>query len=85
MSAQPEKIAPATSDQQLCSPATRDHCITCSDEALPARVLSVDRERATAVVALGDTTTEIDITLINDVTPGATLLIHGGVALSLRL
>lgn len=85
MSAQSEKTTPSRSDQHSCSLATRGHCVTCSDEALPARVLSVDHKRGTAVVAIGDTTTEIDITLVNDVTPGTTLLTHSGVALSLWL
>ena len=67
-----------------CSPAD-EHCVTCSDQALPARVISVDRARGLAVVEIEQTTEEIDVTLIEDVTPGDTLLVHGGVALSLWL
>jgi hydrogenase maturation factor len=61
------------------------HCITCSDEALPAVVLSVDDEAGTASVRLQSataSTTEVDITLVDMVAPGDMLLCHGGVALS---
>ncbi len=57
------------------------HCITCSDEALPARVLHVDQEAGIALVKLEETTEEIDITLVEDVAPGDMLLVHGGVAI----
>ena len=60
-----------------------EQCITCSDQALPARVLSVQRERGLALVESEQTTTEVDVTLIEDVAPGDILLVHGGVALSL--
>jgi hydrogenase maturation factor len=61
------------------------HCITCSDEALPAVVLGVDHEAATASVRLGSAAsgaTEVDISLVDAVAPGDVLLCHGGVALS---
>jgi hydrogenase maturation factor len=61
------------------------HCITCSDEALPAVVLSVDGESGTASVRLRSAaagTTEVDISLVDMVAPGDVLLCHGGVALS---
>lgn len=57
------------------------HCITCSDEALPVRVLHVDQEAGIALVMLKETTEEIDITLVEDVAPGDMLLVHGGVAI----
>ena len=63
-------------DEQSC-------CITCSDEALPARVLRVDEGAGLALVSLKDTTEEIDITLVEDICPGDLLLVHGGVALAL--
>jgi hydrogenase maturation factor len=59
------------------------HCITCSDEALPARVLSVDPEAGLATVSIQSATTEIDISLVGSVVPGDLLLVHGGVALAL--
>ena len=58
------------------------HCITCSDAALPARVLSVDAETGLALVAVAEATEEIDISLVEDVAPGDMLLVHGGVALA---
>ncbi len=67
-----------------CSPQD-EHCITCSDQAQPARVLSVDHTRGLAVVEIEQNRTEVDITLIEDATPGDTLLVHGGVALALWL
>ncbi|GHO97347.1 hypothetical protein KSF_073950 [Reticulibacter mediterranei] len=60
-----------------------EHCITCSDEAREARVLHIDQEQETALVALDSTTTdEVDISLVEHVIPGDLLLVHGGVAIS---
>jgi hydrogenase maturation factor len=58
------------------------HCITCSEEALHARVLRVDQEAGLAVVTIKDTSEEIDITLVESVAPGDVLLVHGGVAIA---
>lgn len=58
------------------------HCITCSDEALPARVLRIDEQLGTALVAIQDETEEVDITLVEEVVPGDWLLVHGGVAIA---
>jgi hydrogenase assembly chaperone HypC/HupF len=66
-----------------CELDTEGHCITCSDEALPVRVLRVDQESGTALVEVSDTKEEIDITLVDSVSPGDTLLVHGGVAIAL--
>ena len=62
-----------------CSPFS---CATCADEALPAKVLSVDAAAGLALVELSGATGEVDITLVDQVEPGAWLLIHGGVALA---
>lgn len=64
-----------------CEPDAHGHCITCSDEALPATVLQIDDLGRTAVVQVEDQTTEIDISLVDDVAIGTVLLVHGGVAL----
>ena len=64
-----------------CELNAEGHCITCSDEALPVRVLRVDQESGLALVTVQDTTEEIDITLVDSVTPGDLLLVHGGVAI----
>lgn len=66
-----------------CELDAEGHCITCSDEALPARVLHIDQEVGVAFVAVEDATEEVDITLIDDVAPGDVVLVHGGVAIAL--
>ena len=58
------------------------NCITCSDEALSARVLSIDAATGLALVAIEDTTEEIDISLVDEVSPGDTVLVHGGIAIA---
>src|SRR5438874_8866875 len=64
-----------------CAPTADGYCVTCSDEALPARVLRVDLESGLALVEVKDTTEEIDVTLVDDIVPGDLLLVHGGVAI----
>ena len=65
-----------------CDLDTEGHCITCSDEALPARVLRIDQDTGVAFVTIEDVTEEIDITLIDDVIEGDVILVHGGVAIA---
>jgi len=59
------------------------HCITCSDEALPARVLRIDYGMGMALVEteVGERE-EVDITLVGEVEPDGWLLVHGGVAIA---
>jgi hypothetical protein len=57
-------------------------CITCADEALEVRVVRVDAAEGLALVAVGEFEELIDISLVDDVVPGETLLAHGGVALA---
>ena len=59
------------------------HCITCSDEAIPLRVLRVDDERGLALCedASGEHTT-IEVALIGPVAPGDGLLAHAGTAIA---
>jgi hypothetical protein len=57
------------------------HCITCGDKALVATVIRVDDLTMMAVVAIGEETTEVDISLIESVMVGDALLVHGGVAI----
>jgi len=56
-------------------------CITCSDEALEARVLNVDAQTGMALVAIGDATTEVDATLVDELQPDDLVLVHGGVVI----
>ena len=65
-----------------CTLDAEGHCITCSDEALQVRVLSVDEENGLAQVTLNDMSEEIDITLVERIAPGDVLLVHGGVAIA---
>ncbi len=58
------------------------HCVTCSEEALVARVLRVDEDRGIALVSVGDVTQEIDITLVDEVRREQLLLVHAGVAIA---
>ena len=76
-----QQLEPITPLGATCEPDIHGHCITCSDEALPATVLEIDDLGWTAVVQIEDQTTEIDISLVDDVTMGTILLVHGGVAL----
>jgi hypothetical protein len=69
-------------DNACCQPDAEGHCVTCSDEALPARVLQIDQETGLALVEIKDTTEEVDVTLVEAVAPGDQLLVHGGVALA---
>ncbi len=69
-------------DVPLCGMDEVGYCITCADEALPARVLSVDAAAGLALVEVIGTTTEIDITLVEAVASGDWLLVHGGVAIA---
>lgn len=58
------------------------HCLTCADEARPARVLNVDQQTGLALVLVDGRTEEVDITLMEKVESGDTVLVHGGVAMS---
>jgi hydrogenase maturation factor len=57
------------------------HCITCSDEALAVTVLQLDEQLLLAQVEVRGQLTEIDVSLVDEVKVGQTLLVHGGVAL----
>lgn len=72
-----------TSDTLYCTPTADGHCVTCSDEALSATIVSVNQEQGSALVTVQDTTEEIDITLVDTVAPGDIVLVHGGVAIAL--
>ena len=65
-----------------CTLDAEGHCITCSDEALQVRVLSVDEENGLAQVTPNGTSEDIDITLVENIAPGDILLVHGGVAIA---
>lgn len=62
------------------------HCITCSDEALVARVIRLDEADGMALVVVedwgDDATADVDVSLVDDLAPGELILIHGGVAIA---
>ncbi len=57
----------------------RERCRTCSDEAVAARVESV--EELEAVIAVGAALERVAIDLVPDARPGDLLLCHAGIAL----
>lgn len=59
-----------------------DHCLTCSDEAIAVKVLTVNEQTGLALVEVSDQVEEVDITLVEDIAPGDRLLVHGGVAIA---
>jgi hydrogenase maturation factor len=54
-----------------------EHCVTCSDEAVPMRVTEVHGDR-TALCGEAEVMTD----LIGDVEPGDELLVHAGTAIA---
>jgi hydrogenase maturation factor len=59
-----------------------DHCVTCSDEGVPMRVVRVDHARGLAACAAPDgREDDVEIALVEPVGAGDALLVHAGVAL----
>ncbi|HEY1348154.1 MAG TPA: HypC/HybG/HupF family hydrogenase formation chaperone [Ktedonobacteraceae bacterium] len=58
-----------------------EHCLTCSDELVPATVLRVNAANGLALVERDGRLEEIDVTLVAPVAPGHILLVHAGIAL----
>lgn len=65
-----------------CSSGPDGHCITCSDEGIPARVLALSQGDGLALCEddKGDRH-EVLVDLVGTVHPGDRLLIHAGVAI----
>jgi hydrogenase expression/formation protein HypC len=60
-----------------------DRCITCSDQAVPLTVVSVDEERGLALCDDGSGgRTTIEVALVAPVSPGELLLAHAGTAIA---
>ncbi len=64
-----------------CQRDTDHHCLTCSDEMVPVRVIHIDQDTGLALVEVSNQVEEIDITLVEDISLGDLLLAHGGVAI----
>ncbi len=57
-------------------------CITCGDEALPMRVIAIDRERDLALcVGVDGARSSVEIALMDQVMLDEVLLVHAGTAL----
>jgi hydrogenase maturation factor len=65
-----------------CQRDANHHCLTCSDEMVPVRVIHIDQETGLALVEGGNQGEEVDITLVEGIYPGDLLLVHGGVAIA---
>jgi hydrogenase assembly chaperone HypC/HupF len=60
------------------------HCVTCSDEGVPMRVVAIDEDRGLALCAApGGDRSSVEIALVGAVAPGDALLVHAGTALAL--
>jgi hydrogenase maturation factor len=66
---------------RFCIPDAHGYCSTCADEAVPAKVLQIYEEMGTAIVEVSSQSSEVDISLIEEIYIGQILLIHGGVAI----
>jgi hydrogenase maturation factor len=59
------------------------HCITCSDEGTPMRVVAVDTRRDLALCEDGEgARSSVEIALVLPVAPADVLLVHAGTALA---
>jgi hydrogenase expression/formation protein HypC len=56
------------------------HCITCSDEGVAMRVVELGADAAVCTDRDG-VTHEVAVDLLDGVAPGATVLVHAGVAI----
>jgi len=74
---------PETRDVPAC---VAEHCITCSDEGQPLRIVALagDGLATCADEAAADAPAmTVDVQLVGDVAPGDLVLVHAGVAIAL--
>jgi len=58
------------------------HCVTCSDEAVPLRVVKIDEQRELALCENeGGERTTVEIALVTPVSEDDVLLVHAGTAI----
>jgi len=57
------------------------HCITCSDEGVAMRVVSLSAEGAVCVDDEGNSHEGVAVELVEPVAPGDRVLVHAGVAI----
>ena len=58
-----------------------DHCITCSDEGIPMRVVALSDDGAACVDEEGVRHEGVALELVEPVAPGDRVLVHAGVAI----
>jgi hydrogenase maturation factor len=59
------------------------HCITCSDEGTPMRVVAVDSRRELALCEdAAGARSSVEIALVSPVAPDDVVLVHAGTALT---
>ena len=67
----------------LAGTEERNHCLTCSDEGIPMRVLRIDEQRGLALCEDDSGAhSSVEIALVAGVAVGDTLLVHAGTALT---
>jgi hydrogenase assembly chaperone HypC/HupF len=59
-----------------------ERCITCSDEAVPMKVVSVSDQSAACVDDAGVRHEDVAVDLVGPVEPGDRVLVHAGVAIA---
>jgi hydrogenase maturation factor len=59
-----------------------DHCVTCSDEAHPMRVLVVEPLALARCIDESGSTSDVMIELVGEVAAGDVVLVHAGVAIA---
>jgi len=76
-----------TLEHPAASPSAADpfHCITCSDEGIPMRVVDLVGDALASCVPISapdEAPTDVMIDLVGNVCPADELLVHAGVALT---
>jgi hydrogenase expression/formation protein HypC len=58
-----------------------DHCVTCSDEGVPVRVIEAHEDGIAVCADEAGSSSEVMTDLVGAVAPGDELLVHAGVAI----
>jgi hydrogenase maturation factor len=58
-----------------------DHCITCSDAAVPMTIRRLEADGLAECVDASGAACAVDLALVDGVSAGDTVLVHAGVAL----
>lgn len=64
-----------------CAPDAAGHCITCSDEGVPMRVMEAGNDGLARCTDAGGQQSEVMTGLVGAVAAGDLLLVHAGAAL----